>query len=252
MKSLLMSLLLLMVAAAGNATQPATGRTVRVSDDISLLQLTDKLWVHVSEAELPGFGRFASNGLIVAGGGAAFLIDSPVNDELTETLVEYIVDSLHLKVTGFIPTHWHADCMGGIGCLHKKGIPSYAYRKTIEIATAKKNLPVPQNGFDDTLTLTIGTTALICRFPGAGHSLDNCVVWIPSEKLLFGGCLVKGNEAQNLGNVADGDRTAWPGSIGRLMRWYSDARTVIPGHGAPGGFELLRHTASLLASAPGK
>jgi metallo-beta-lactamase class B len=219
--------------------------TIRVSDAITLFPLTTGIYIHVSDAELPGFGRFSSNGMVLVSDGKVLLIDTPVNDTLTAMLVSWITDSMRVKITGFVATHWHSDCMGGLGYLHRLGIPSYAHAKTIAIATQKK-LPVPQHGFEDTLTLPLGKKVIECFYPGPGHSMDNIVVCVPDDKILFGGCLVKALDAQGPGNTVDGDVHAWPGSIDRVMQQFSSARIVVPGHGAFGGIELLRHTAELL------
>jgi len=44
-------------------------------------------------------------------------------------------------------------------------------------------------------------------------------------------------------------RPARSAEPGRLERACPDARLVVPGHGAPGGRELLRHTPDLLTAA---
>lgn len=118
---------------------------------------------------------------------------------------------------------------------------------TIDIAKTK-DLPVPDHGFKDSLQLQLGDKRIICYYPGAAHSLDNIVVWIPSEQILFAGCMVKSISSTNLGNVADGDLEAYPGTIEKLMRKFSTAKIVIPGHGAVGGSELIKHTQELLAN----
>ena len=116
---------------------------------------------------------------------------------------------------------------------------------TIDIAKTK-NLPVPAHGFKDSLNLQLGSTAINCYYLGAGHSMDNIVVWIPSEKVLFPGCLVKEINAKGLGNTVDGDLKAYPETIEKVLRKFPDAKIVIPGHGAFGGIELVRHTKKLL------
>lgn len=219
-------------------------KTIQISDDIQLIRISDNAWVHVSFAELPGFGRFPSNGLLLTDHGKAFLFDTPVNNELTETLFKGIRDSIHAEITAFIPNHWHEDCMGGLEYLHSIGVISYANQMTIDIAK-EKGLPVPQNGFTDSLNLTFGQLEIQCFFPGAGHSSDNIVVWIPSEKILFPGCLVKELRSTSLGNTADGDVAQYPKTIRKVLEHFPDAQIVIPGHGRFGGLELISHTAVL-------
>ena len=122
---------------------------------------------------------------------------------------------------------------------------------TIDFARSK-GLPVPDHGFKDSLELHLGEKLIKCYFPGAAHSLDNIVVWIPSEKLLFPGCMVKSSGAKDLGNTADGDLTAYSKTIDAVIRKFPTTQIVIPGHGNYGGFELLTHTRELSASQDNK
>jgi metallo-beta-lactamase class B len=218
---------------------------MKVSEDIDVVQLSTNAYVHVSYAEFPGFGRIGSNGFIYTNNGEALLFDTPVNDSLTEQLVTWIKDSLKMHLVGFVPNHWHNDCMGGLNYLHSIGITSYANEKTIAIAQSK-NLPVPQNGFVDSLVLHLGNQTVICKYYGPAHTADNIVTWIPSERILFGGCMVKELKSNSLGNIADADLTEWPKTIERIIVDFSSAVIVIPGHGEFGGQELLQHTLELL------
>ena len=115
---------------------------------------------------------------------------------------------------------------------------------TVQLAKAK-NLPLPTNGFKDSITLYLGDKEIFCEYLGAAHSMDNIVVWIPSEKLLFAGCMVKELNSKHLGNTTDGDLKAYPETIKRVLNKYHDAKYVVPGHGLFGGLELLRHTLDL-------
>lgn len=116
---------------------------------------------------------------------------------------------------------------------------------TIDIAR-EKSLPLPDYGFKDSLTVKLGNMDLCCYYPGGGHSADNIVVWIPSEKILFGGCMVKSVKAKGLGNLSDAVPNEWTSTINKLITRYPDVNWVIPGHGAIGGKELLLHTQDLL------
>jgi len=219
-------------------------KTIKVSNDIELIELSENAWVHVSYASLPGFSRFASNGLILVNGREAFLFDTPVTDSLTMNLVSWLNDTMKLKVVGFVPNHWHNDCMGGLRFLQNQKIESYANQMTIDIARSK-NLPVPAHGFKDSLLLQLADIQIKCYYLGAAHSLDNIVVWIPSERILFAGCMVKSLNSNDLGNTADGDLIVYPETIDKVISKFPDAKIVIPGHGQFGGMDLIRHTREL-------
>ncbi len=217
---------------------------IAISSDLELVRVSDNAYVHVSYSTLPGYGRVAANGLIFIDGKEAFLFDTPWNDSLTRDLVTYMEDKMGLEICGFVPNHWHDDCMGGLGYLESRKIKTYANQMTIDI-TMEKGLPAPETGFRDSLELHPGNKAIWCYFPGAAHSMDNIVVWIPSEKILFPGCICKSLDSRTLGNTADGDTSAYPAAVDWIIGKFKEAKVVIPGHGAFGGTELLYHTRSL-------
>jgi metallo-beta-lactamase class B len=219
--------------------------TYSLGNDIRVTRISPHCYLHVSWSSLPGYGRFASNGVIFTDGKNAFLFDTPVSDSLTAILVSWIGDSLKLHIAAFVPNHWHSDCMGGLAYLKKKGIVSYANEITREFARQNK-LPEPDHTFRDSLVLNAGPHRIVCYYPGPAHTADNIVVWIPSEKVLFGGCMVKDLQAATLGNTADASVSTWPSTIRNVQAKFPDARIVVPGHGQPGDISLLSHTLMLL------
>ncbi len=236
--------LILLSSAALSAQQDPK----RVSKDIELVKLSDHAYVYVSYSEIPPFGRVGSNGLLLVDERKAFLFDTPATDTLTKILVTWIQDTMGLKIAGFVPNHWHNDCMGGLGYLKSVGILCYANAMTIKIAKSK-HLPVPDSGFSDSLLLKLGGKEIVCCYPGPAHTVDNIVVWFPSERILFAGCMVKSMESTNLGNTADGDEIGYFTTVKHVLEKYRDARLVIPGHGDFGGIELLKHTLRLAGGA---
>lgn len=218
---------------------------VKISPDLELVKISPNAYMHVSYADLPGYGRSSANGLIFINEKKAFLFDTPWNDSLTSRLVSYIENEMKLTIEGFIPNHWHEDCMGGLGFIKSRNIRSYANQLTIDIAI-KKGLPVADRSFRDSIMINLGDKVISCYYFGPAHSMDNVVVWIPSERILFPGCMCKSLDSKNLGNTADGDISEYPETIEKVIRKFSDAKIVIPGHGAPGGPGLLHHTRSLI------
>jgi metallo-beta-lactamase class B len=116
---------------------------------------------------------------------------------------------------------------------------------TIDLAKAN-SAPVPYVGFIDLLQLDLRGEKIECHFLGGGHSADNIVVWIPSEKILFAGCMVKDINSKGLGNLSDAKLDEWYPTIQKVTAKFSNVKVVIPGHGQIGGKELLEHTSKLL------
>lgn len=217
---------------------------VKVTDDVELIRISEYAYIHVSYRASEQYGRIGANGLLLINGNRALLFDTPWTEEQTENLLTWIEDEMDCELAGFVPNHWHVDCMGGLSIIHDHDVPSYASKLTIETA-ASEGLPVPEHGFSDSILLELGDISVECHFLGAAHSMDNIVVWIPSEKILFPACMVKSLGSRNLGNTADGDRDAYPETLSKLVRKFPAAEIVIPGHGRHGGLELVKHTMEL-------
>lgn len=237
----------LIIAFQLTVSAQSTPKSINVSGQLRLIQITDHTWLHVSAENIAGFGKVSSNGVIYVEKGQAFLFDTPVTDSLTSVLVGVIQDSLKAKIIGFVPNHWHEDCMGGLKYLQSIGVKTYANQLTIDEAK-KRNLPVPEKSFAENLSLKLAGKPVECWYPGGGHTKDNVVVWLPEEKVLFAGCMCKEMKSTGPGNLADADVKSWPSTIKKLIAKYKDAQIVIPGHGQWGGPELLSHTLDLVSN----
>jgi metallo-beta-lactamase class B len=214
-------------------------------DEIELRRIADGVWVHTWWMEAPGWGRFSSNGLVVVSDDEALLIDTPVDDAMTERLLEMISDSTDATVRRAIVTHAHNDRMGGIGALKEAGVVCYALPYTADWGE-RQGWARPDSLLSTEQVISIGSRTVTTWFPGAGHSPDNLVVWLPDEKILHGGCLVKSEESQSIGNLGDAVVDEWPATIRKVQARFPDAAIVIPGHGSIGGIGALTRTLELL------
>lgn len=222
------------------------GQKVQINEDIEIEKLSDKVYVYTAWADMGKWGRVGSNGMVVIDHGKALLCDTPADVKQTEELSRYIVHSLKAKIIDFIPNHWHGDCVVGMDYLNKQGVESHANRMTNEILKSK-SLPLAKHTFSDSLLLKFGNTPVECYYLGGGHSLDNIVVWLPGENILFGGCMVKDEASKDLGNTVDAaPLSEWLSTIKTVQKKFPGARIVIPGHGNYGDLNLLDHTKKML------
>ena len=216
------------------------GQVIKISNRLTLLPLTDQTFVHTCDN---------SNGLVFINEEQALLISTPDSDIETQNLIDWVVEEKGLTIIGHVIDRWHPDAMEGLDVVHKNGIKSYSYELTRQIAT-EKGLPVPQIGFDPKTEIQIGNARVICHFLGAAHTRDGIVVWIPDEKILFGG-----NEIRNyngwVGNIGDAILTQWSETALRVKNEYGSAKIVVPGHGKYGGIELIDYTIKLYESCKG-
>lgn len=217
-------------------------------ETVRLYQISNNVWSHVTTHR---FGEvvFPSNGLIVKDGESLLLIDTAWGRRGTERLLKAIEHSIGVPVSRVISTHFHDDRVGGIRYLAEVGVATFATPLTRSLATARGN-EVPENDIEG--LSEIGSLASFgpvqIYYPGAAHSADNIVIYVPEARVLFGGCAVHEASRKSAGNVADADLSEWPKSIQRIQQKFPEAKVVVPGHGVPGNSELLQHTIRLVSS----
>lgn len=219
---------------------------VVASEDVQIRPVEEGVWLHISSYTFPNGSSYSSNGLIIRDGDSLFLVDTAWGAENTRKLLDAIEAEIGLPVTQAVITHFHEDRIGGADVLKEQGVDVYASAKTQALAAANTN-PVPENTLN--IADKVGSRVLFgpveIFYPGAAHSLDNLVVWLPERKLLFGGCAIRSAHAETMGNVADGDIAAWPVTVKRIADTYPDIKRIVPGHGEPAGKELLIHTIAI-------
>lgn len=212
--------------------------------NLKIQKLNESVYLHTSFKAVDGFDLVDSNGLIVLVGNDAYIVDTPWSVEDTEQLLEWIMLQ-GFSIKGSVSTHFHEDRTAGIQYLNSKAIPTYASESTNEILSNAGKAEATNSFVNDDFWLLAGQIEVF--YPGAGHSKDNVVVWLPNQKILFGGCLIRAKEATNLGNTNDAVISAWYGAAETLQSRYGDAKLVIPGHGKVGDVSLLEHTRKLAA-----
>ena len=234
---------LLVAGAAAGAERVAP----RSDATVDLDSLRPGVWIHTSYYTYPNGSRFLSNGLVVRDGDGLTLIDTAWGERLTVELLGLIERDLRFPVCRAIVTHAHGDRTAGADVLRDRGIPVLAHPRTIELAL-ETGLPPPSDSLSGVSqpggSVMVGAVEVFD--PGPGHSPENLMVWVPTAKVLFGGCAVRPGDATTLGNTAHANRAEWPLAIERAMKRYAHAEVVVPGHGAVGSLDLLRHTLSLL------
>ncbi|MBU0765426.1 MAG: subclass B1 metallo-beta-lactamase [Bacteroidetes bacterium] len=240
-----LSILFLFVFYGSLTAQIDTSKQIRISGDVFLYPVNDYVYLHVAWKEMKEWGRVPANGMLVVTGREGVLLDTPWDDEQTRALCDWAEDSLGIRITHVIAGHSHEDCMGGLAEMHRRGALSYSCALTKDIAV-RQGLPVPRLTFGDSIYLNLGRRTFGLFYPGVGHTIDNILVWLPGDKILFAGCFAKSMSAKTLGNTAESDLELWPVSLKKTIQRFGDAQIVIPGHGDYGGAELLDHTLKLL------
>jgi metallo-beta-lactamase class B len=243
MKQLRYLLLLLLACNAFPLFAQLKTEVVQIGEDIQLIRLTDNTIIHRSFRQMEEYGRVPANGLIYIVDSMCLIFDTPFTVKTTTRLMDYLTEDMGLSIQGVVINHFHEDCMAGIDSVHARSIPTYAYKRTLALATAE-GLTAPTQKFGKRKRLKIGEQEVINYYPGPAHSPDNIVSYIPAEGVLFGGCMLKAMNAGK-GNLADASVDRWSKSIRKVKKQFPEAKTLVPGHGRQGGPELLDYTIQL-------
>jgi glyoxylase-like metal-dependent hydrolase (beta-lactamase superfamily II) len=209
-----------------------------------------------------------SNSILVeTADGTLVLCDTPMTEPATNDLLEWTRQRYGERRWIVINTHFHPDCTAGNAAMIDAGAEVWASSTTAmlldEHGQGFMEELVQQNEDDPDLVADLRTTRLAApthvfdpsepqvlpiegervsiHFPGAAHSPDNIVVFFEKRQLLFAGCLCFSASRDQPGYVGDADLASWPATLESVQAL--DAEVVVPGHGGPGGPELLEHTA---------
>lgn len=214
--------------------------------ELKIIQLTNNVYQHISYKEVASYGMVGASGLIVVDENDAYVIDTPRTKQDTEELADWI-RSKGLIFKGSVVTHYHEDASGGIPFLNSSMVKTYATPLTNKLLSGENR----ENSSDvmSTTSFELIKNRIEIFYPGAGHTEDNIVVWLPKEKILFGGCFVKSMSSKSLGYIGNASIQDWPESIQNVINKYPDVKVVVPGHGKVGTINLLKHTAKMALDA---
>ncbi len=227
------------------ATAASSTRIETIAPDVQLLELTEEIWVHISDDQSNRWGTIPANGLLLLGDDESLLLDTGWKPSQTAAIVAFAEKELKKPIRHVIVTHAHADRIGGLSALISPDIVVHVQELTAPLVEAAGGA-YRVAPFVESAEMKFGPHSIEMFYPGAGHSKDNTVVYLREAQILFGGCLVKSGRSADLGNREAAVITAWPISLLKLLERYPDAELVIPGHGPPGGLNLIHHTLGLL------
>jgi metallo-beta-lactamase class B len=239
-----MKFFLLAIAVCVNLVSLAQAVT-RINKDLEIVALNSRTLIHTSYMPTESFGRVPCNGLIYVNGKEAVFMDAPHNDSLSKALLDWFhIAYPNVEIKAIVVEHFHNDCLGGLQEFHDRGIRSYAHKLTPALAKAAGS-PVPYRTFDDELKIRVGGGKVVCRYFGEAHAKDNVISWLPDEKILFGGCMIK-EDGAGKGYLGDANVAEWSNTVGRIREEFGkQVKIVVPGHGEHGGVELLDYTINL-------
>jgi len=205
----------------------------------------------------PDGSWFINNTGLILGEDQVLSIDTCATEARTRAYLAAIRTVTPQPVTTLVNTHHHGDHTNGNRLLGAQvivaqtrcrdllarhdGPPPPGLFTPVDWGDITRALPTVC--FDRRLDLHDGTRRIeLLHFGTPAHTTNDVVAWLPAERILFAGDL-----AFNGGTpfALSGSISGWLDVLAALGDLAPDI--VIPGHGAPGGPELLRDTADYLA-----
>jgi|JI7StandDraft_1071085.scaffolds.fasta_scaffold132179_2 glyoxylase-like metal-dependent hydrolase (beta-lactamase superfamily II) len=182
--------------------------------------------------------------LMLGGGGNSGIFESSDQVVLIDTKMDQPAAQLHQLVQTklqnkrltVINTHWHPDHVGGNKLYKGSAIVAGNYGKEAWIKENKEE-GLPDLWLKDTMTIHLDNdTLVVFNFHRRAHTSNDVMVYSKQRQLLFTGDLVQNKQCP----VLLGDANA--NEYLNIIDWLSanlKIRTVVPGHGFPGGPILL-------------
>lgn len=185
--------------------------------------------------------RIPANGLYLVTKNGVVLIDTPWDTTQFQPLLDSITMRHKSNVVLCIATHFHEDRTGGLEYYTQKGIQTYTTKQTDELSK-QRGMKRAKFLLEKDSLFTVGQYSFQTYYPGAGHAPDNIVVWFEREKILYGGCLIKSTEDDNLGNLGDANVKVYALTIQNVLKKCRNPRYVIPGHNGWANVRSVEHT----------
>ncbi len=191
---------------------------------------------------------FISNAYFVVTKEGVLVVDALATYKLGKELVETIRSVTNKPIRFAVITHYHTDHFYGVGALKEAGAVIVAHEwafdylsqpSSYEFFKARQELlrehmrgtemVPPDVTFTRDIDIHMGKQEFEVRhLCMAAHNPGDVVVWMPSQKVLFGGDIVFDGRLPFLGS---GNSRSWLVCLERILEL--DPEILLPGHGRP-------------------
>lgn len=173
--------------------------------------------------------KVRANGVYLVTKKGVVLFDTPWDTTQFQPLLDSIQSRHNKKVIMAFATHWHSDKTAGLEYYKQLGIKTYTTQLT-DVLSKKNNAKRAQYLMAKDTTFLVDQYQFETYYPGEGHTQDNIVIWFPKEKILLGGCLIKGAKDENLGFLGDGNTKAYASTLLKVQNKYPNPKYIITTH----------------------
>jgi len=210
---------------------------------LKLSHLTGDFYIYTTYNTYEG-NKIPANGMYLVTNKGVVLFDTPWDTTQFQPLLDSIKLNHNKNVTMCIATHWHPDRTAGLEYYKKLGIKTYTTLLTDELSKRNDQKRAEFVIEKDTV-FNVGQYAFETYYPGQGHTADNIVIWVDKEKILYGGCLIKGADAENLGYLGDGNVVEYETTLKKVQKKYPHPKFIIVSHHDWHNINALKHSIKL-------
>ncbi len=182
-----------------------------------------------------------ANGMYLVTNNGVVMFDTPWDTSQFQPLLDSIKLNHNKSVVMCFATHWHSDKTAGLEYYRQLGIKTYTTVLTDELSKKNNKKRAEFLMVKDTV-FNIGQYSFYTYYPGQGHTVDNIIIWFKKEKILYGGCLIKGADAEDLGYTDDGNETEYASTLKKVQKKCQNPKFIIIAHSDWKNINSLKHS----------
>ena len=210
---------------------------------LKISHLTGDFYIYTTYNTYEG-SQIPANGMYLLTNNGVLLFDTPWDTTQFQPLLDSIKLRHNKNVTMCIATHWHSDRTEGLEYYKNKGIKTYTTSLTDELIK-KNNKKRAEYLIEKDTIFNVGQYTFETYYPGQGHTADNIVIWFDKEKILYGGCLIKGADAKNLGYLGDVNVTEYYSTLKKVQQKCPNPKFIIISHSESDNINSFKHSIKL-------
>lgn len=210
---------------------------------LKITKLTGDFYIYTTYNSYEG-SQLPANGIYLVTKQGVVLFDTPWDTTQFQALLDSIQTKHNQTVTLCIATHWHGDRTEGLEYYKKMGIKTYTTTLTDQLSKTNGKKRAEFLMSQDSV-FNVGGHSFETYYPGEGHTTDNIVVWFKNEKILYGGCLIKGADDESLGYLGDANIKQYETTLKNVQIKCPDPKFIIISHSDWNNINSLKHSIKL-------
>lgn len=210
------------------------------NNNLQITRLTGDFYIYTTYNLYKG-NRIPANGMYLVTSDGVVLFDTPWDTAQFQPLLDSIKIKHNKSVVLCIPTHFHDDRTAGLEYYRQQGIKTYTTVLTDELSK-KNNKKRAEFLIAKDTVFNIGKYSFETYYPGQAHTPDNIIIWFKKQHILYGACLIKSIEDDDLGYLGDANKKEYASTIKNVRKKCQQPKYVIVGHGDWTNAKSLEHS----------